>query len=111
MNKFVIGVLIIAILGSVGLFAFLNSRTTPPSQPPSPSPSPVLSETISPTNTSVMDLEVGGSSYTDEKGIFSFLYPNDYVLDTQDPNHIRIYKRNDTQRPQSEMSDGALIVF
>lgn len=86
---------------------------------PSPSPypslsadsSPTQSVTTSPTNSASVDLGAGGSSYLDEKGVYSVLYPNDYTLDTQDPKHIRIYKRAESQRPQGEISDGVLMVF
>ena len=57
------------------------------------------------------DLRIGGSSYMDPEGVFTLLYPNDYTLDTQDSVHPRIYKQGEQQRPQSEMSDGIMIVF
>jgi hypothetical protein len=63
------------------------------------------------TDTITDTLLAGGSSYLDPKGVYTFLYPNEYTLDIQDPVHIRVYKRGVTQRPQSEMSDGALVVF
>jgi hypothetical protein len=64
-----------------------------------------------PESEKVSELQAGGSSYADPAGDYSFLYPNDYTLDTKDPVHIRVYVRGDMQRPQSEMSDGVLIVF
>ena len=63
------------------------------------------------TNPFVDTLKAGGSSYSDPDNRYSFLYPNDYILDTKDPKYIRIYKRGETERPQSEMTDGALMVF
>lgn len=62
-------------------------------------------------STSPVDVGSGAKKYTDDKDVYSFLYPVDYILDTNDPQHIRVYKTGETQRPQSEMSDGALIVF
>lgn len=73
-------------------------------EPPSSSSTPV-------SNPQIDILMAGGSSYLDPQGLYSFLYPNDYVLDTNDPKHPRIYKRGETQRPQGEMSDGILVVF
>lgn len=51
------------------------------------------------------------STYLDPNGVFSFTYPEDFTLDTQDPVHPRVFKQGEQQRPQSEMSDGALVVF
>jgi hypothetical protein len=109
MSKILLSVLVVVIIGGIGLFAFSSQKKANPSSSSAPSPS--FPQRISPTNTSPIDLGAGGNSYLDEKGVFSILYPNDYVLDSQDPQHIRIYKRGVTQRPQSEMSDGVLIVF
>ncbi len=74
---------------------------------------PVTSIAVSPTYTPTPQKDLGssGSSYLDSKGVYSVLYPNDYVLDAQDLDHVRIYKTGNTERPQSEMSDGALVVF
>lgn len=105
MNKKLLVVLVIVVIGVASIFLLSNQKKETPSS------SITTSQNPSPTNTSSIDLGAGGSSYLDETGIYSFLYPNDYVLDTQDPKHIRIYKRGETQRPQSEMSDGALMVF
>jgi hypothetical protein len=57
------------------------------------------------------NLGLGGNSYLDPNGIFSFLYPNDYQLDTSDPIHPRIYKHGETQSEGTEIYDGVLIVF
>lgn len=56
-------------------------------------------------------LLMGGSSYTHPQGLYTFLYPNDYVLDTQDSQYIRVYKQGATQRGQTEMYDGVIVVF
>jgi hypothetical protein len=57
-------------------------------------------------------LAIGGSSYRDPKGVFVFLYPNEYSLDSQNNGqYTRIFKRGEMQRPQSEMSDGVMMVF
>lgn len=80
------------------------------------------SKPVSPTTTSVIPtpeatslvdiLKAGGSSYSHPSGAYSFLYPSEYVIDSQDNDHyIRIIKRGASQRPQSEISDGVLIVF
>lgn len=56
-------------------------------------------------------LSTSNNSFTDPNEIFSVLYPPDYELDTSDPAHPRIVKRGETQRSQTELYDGALIVF
>jgi hypothetical protein len=57
------------------------------------------------------DLKVGGSSFSDPQGVFVLLYPADYILDTKDKQHVRIYKTGATQKGQTEMYDGVIIVF
>jgi hypothetical protein len=70
-----------------------------------------------PTNTpsGVMNndsMAAGGSSHLDTKGVYSILYPNDYAIDTQDNGrYTRIFKRGATQKGQTEMYDGVIIVF
>jgi hypothetical protein len=56
-------------------------------------------------------LRANGSSFSDANGLYSFWYPNDYQLDTSDPAHPRVYKQGPTQTGQTEMYDGALVVF
>jgi hypothetical protein len=104
MNKLKLGILALILIGSAGFFILTSQKET------IPTPSPVP-PSLSPTASAQLDLGRGGNSYRDPNNIFTFLYPNDYTLDTQDPLHIRIYKRGETQRPQSEMSNGALLVF
>jgi hypothetical protein len=104
MNKLFFEILAVIVIGIVGFIMLNNQKGSVPTQTP-PTPK------ASPTNKAQIDLGSSGSSYRDQNNIFTVLYPNDYVLDTQDPLHIRIYKRGDTQRPQSEMSDGVLMVF
>lgn len=63
-------------------------------------------------NAELAALREGGSSYLDPEGLYSFLYPKDATLDSQENGkYIRIIKRGPSQRPQSEMSDGILVVF
>ncbi len=102
-----LGILSLVLIGVACWLIFSNilEKTSTSQQTTTPSP------LAPPNEPSQIDLGASGSSYLDEKGIFSILYPNDYTLDTQDIKHIRIYKRGVTQRPQSEMSDGVLIVF
>lgn len=93
-------------------------------QTPSVISTPVVTPTIT-TNTTVTvtptpqatskgvaDLRQGGSSYSDKQGVFVFLYPNDYTLDEQNNGkQVRIYKQGPTQKGQTEMYDGVIIVF
>jgi len=46
------------------------------------------------SDSSVIQLQANQYSYP--QGMYSFTYPDDYTLDTQDLEHIRIYKKNDT---------------
>lgn len=103
MSKVLFIIVAIVLIGGVSLF-FLSLQKENVSQS-------TPTQDISPTSISQTDLGSGGNSYLDKNGVFSIRYPDDYTLDTQDPMHVRVYKRNETQRPQSEMSDGVLIIF
>lgn len=57
-------------------------------------------------------LKAGGSSYSNPQGVYVFLYPNDYTLDSQNNDvHVRISKRGATQQGQTEIYDGVIMVF
>lgn len=103
MNIFIIGVFVILLISAT--FFIKNNQKSSVS-----TPLPIIS-TLSPTSTIETDLESIGNIYRDQNDRFTFVYPKDYILDTQDPLHTRIYKRAETQRSQSEISDGALMVF
>ncbi|HVT01350.1 MAG TPA: hypothetical protein VHE53_03920 [Patescibacteria group bacterium] len=107
MKKIGLIIIVVIVLASVYLLFGGNKMNI---QSPS-----VNTTTVSPTNIQPTidnsDLKAGESSYSDPQATYTFLYPSDYKLDTTDPKHIRIYKRNESQRPQSEMTNGALIVF
>lgn len=75
-------------------------------------PSPIPQDSPLAVSSDVAALRVSGSSYLDPNGVYSFLYPGDYTLDSQENGrYIRVTKRAETSRPQSELSDGALVVF
>lgn len=89
------------------------------------------STTVNPTSSPIADLETlpeavpdssaspetdallaGGSTYLDPQGLYQFLYPADYSIDHEGGDqYTRLIKRAETQRPQSELTDGVLIVF
>lgn len=102
MNKLVIGAVVILLFVSAVFFVKNNQKNTLSTPVP-------ITPSVSPTSTT--DVELIGNIYRDPNDRFTFVYPDDYTLDTQDPLHTRIYKVGETQRPQSEMSDGALMVF
>ena len=57
-------------------------------------------------------LQAGGSSYNDPQGVFGFLYPNEYAIDHQEGDkYTRISKKGATQKGQTEMYDGVIVVF
>jgi hypothetical protein len=88
-----------------------NESTQQPINSPSSSPSNSPS-TLSPDSKMVNDLQMGGSSYSDPQGVYQFLYPSEYKIDSENNGqHTRIYKTGPTQRGQTEMYDGVIIVF
>lgn len=111
MNKSLLIAGAVVVLGIVGYVVYQRSQTI------SPTPEMVMENESSDTTPFISstpdtsELEAGGSSFSDPAGTFTFLYPSEYELHTDDPQHIRISKRGETQRAQSEMSDGVLVVF
>ena len=107
-----IGILII--VGVIGYFLLsLKGTSAPLAETPlrETTPSPVAGLDRE-TNSEVDALRAGGSSHLDSQWVYSFLYPADYQLDSGNgDNYTRISKRAVTSRPQSEISDGVLLVF
>ena len=103
---------IILLLVGVGIVAYLLSQKSQnPGESIKPTPQLASDGEFIEDPPNLDELKAGGSSYLDPQGIYNFLYPNDFILDTSDSQHIRIYKRGETPRPQSEISDGILMVF
>lgn len=103
--------LAILIFGGTVLYTSWNKKqaetlvTQPVFMTPTPQSSPVAE-----TPASVAPSPIS-NNYTDSQNLYSFSYPEGYTLDTQDIAHPRLFKRGQTQRSQSEISDGVLIVF
>src|SRR5690348_14082570 len=110
-NPLTLALLVVAILAvSVYLYTNKQGGVSDVSQIPGASLNGE-EEPLATSNPTTDTLRVGGSSYSDPAGLYTLLYPNDFTLDTSDPAHPRVFKRGPSQRPQSEMSDGALVVF
>lgn len=72
---------------------------------------PAASEFIS-SKPDTTTLKADGTSYIDTKGVFTFFFPNDYTVDSQNNDqYTRISKRGPTQKGQTEMYDGVIVVF
>ena len=107
----IVGILIIGVVSDFLLSQKEPSPTIFDSTEPSGSPSLLTVEptvTLAPGGT---EPATSGTQFQAPEGRYSFKYPSVFTLDTSDAEHIRIYKRGATQRDQSELSDGALIVF
>lgn len=105
MNKVFAGIAIVILVG-IGVYAKgMKTKNSPLSS----SPSPV---TRSIDSAYVDSLKQGGSSYSDPNGVYVFLYPNEYKLDTQNNGQVvRIYKTGPTQKGQTEIYDGVIMTF
>lgn len=102
--KVLIVIIVAVIILAGGSYLFLSQKIS--------SPSSTGTNVISPLPTSdISDLQQGGSSYKDSQNVYTFLYPSNYTLDESDKQHIRIYKKGATQKGQTEMYDGVLMVF
>lgn len=77
-----------------------------------PTTQPAAAEPFITSSPSTDALRVGGSSYLDSEGVYTFLYPSNYALDNQEEGkYTRISKRGATQRGQTEIYDGVIVVF
>ena len=109
MKKTILIILLIAIVGAI-VYIYRNS---PDSIPLNNSDDVNKSQdNVESIPTVAADgLKIGGSSYGDDNGLYSFLYPSEYTIDESDTKHIRIYKTGPTQTGQTEMYDGVIVVF
>lgn len=112
MGKVVIVVLLIVVIAA-GYFIYTKSI-----RPNIATDITNIIPTNSPDSVPVIDeaqveaLKKGGLSYSDKKGIFTFLYPLGYTIDEMNGGEIiRIYKKGDTQQGQTEMYDGVIVTF
>lgn len=102
--------LLLIIIASLGYY-YSSKQNLSTSLPAAPTPTPNIEQFIqSQPDTSV--LKAGGASYTDPQSVYTFLYPNEYAIDHQDGGEItRISKKGATQKGQTEMYDGVIMVF
>ncbi len=109
------GIVILLILGFAVVLKIKNGRTAVPptsNEELTQVPEQTLPTEVTVTVSAADDLRQGGSSYLDPNGVYSFLYPNDFKFDTQNNGQVvRVYKQGPTQRGQTEMYDGAIVVF
>lgn len=116
--------LIVLVCIGIGLwYSSLQKPTPPVAQTESPAPTTAEATQSGTTQVFGVDqfiqaspdnayLKAGGSSYSDPQGVFGFLYPNEYVIDHNDGDvYTRISKKGATQKGQTEMYDGIIVVF
>lgn len=105
----IIGIFVVA----TGVYLVYTKSITPkPLSEIIPVVSPTKSVEVQGDLATTDKLKQGGSSYMDKGGVYSFLYPSDYLLDQQpDGLHTRISKKGATQKGQTEMYDGVIMVF
>lgn len=105
-------IIIVGIIVLLVVAGLLYRRTQPQNEPTLPSTSSSTSMSTGTPTPDTSALQAGGSSYADPKGVYTFLYPNDYKLDMQNNGqYTRIYKTGATQKGQTEMYDGVIMVF
>jgi multidrug resistance efflux pump len=114
MKNTLIVVVIVIIAIAAGAYIYTNKTSAPPAQS-TQTQNQIITQTPSGTAAEVPvandQLLAGGNSYLDKNNIFSILYPTDYVQDMDGENVTRFYKRGDSQRPQSEMTDGVIVTI
>lgn len=103
---------LVILIGIATLVWFLNRPDNRPLLTANPTPALLPKSTLIADQVEVDKLNRGGSSYSDSKGVYSVLYPNDYTIDDMNGGEIvRIYKQGPTQTGQTEMYDGAIMNF
>lgn len=112
MKKYIF-ILVLTLIGSLVITYGITQKLRSTRMTPTTSniATQVPTEQFFPSTIDTNELKIGGSSYSDPSGVFTLLYPSDYRLDTSDPLHPRIVKIGATQRGQTEIYDGVLIVF
>lgn len=112
MKTFITGLIIVLVLGiSAWYFLARQNNPSPSSTTPSETVSSDMPQTTQPAGDSqLLDLlRAGGSSYLDPEGVYTILYPSEYVIDSPADGHTRIYKQGATQTGQTEIYDGVII--
>lgn len=106
------GVVSAIVVGAIAVYLFMPLEATVPTMIETPSMAQSNPATAALTsNPDTTQLRATGTKYQDPQNRYFFYYPTDYQLDTQDPELIRLVKRGTTQQGQTELYDGALIVF
>lgn len=105
---------VVAVIVIVGLAYVFVSRQNKAPLPMAVTPADTTSQ-IEPfltTKPDVASLQAGGNSYKETRGVYVLLYPNDYAQDSQDGDkYVRLVKRGATQKGQTEMYDGVIVVL
>ena len=117
-----IALLVVAVVPTIYLKSFVNKPAPTTSATPSPASnqtslttSEISESQVAPIvldiDQKLLDqLKAGGSSYADQKGIYTILYPSEYKQDSQNNGqYTRIFKNGPTQKGQTEMYDGVII--
>lgn len=101
---------IVSIIVIVGVVFYIFSWQKIPDSPAAPETT-VTPPSAEPIASDPINLKLGGSSYLDPESRFNFIYPNDYKLDIQNNQYVRIAKTGATQKGQTELYDGVIMVF
>lgn len=103
---------LIAIVGVILLVLILAYSFLSKNKPLTALPSSSPTSSLQADPSKVDELKQGGSSYSDPNGVYVFLYPSEYKLDTQNNGEVvRIYKVGPTQKGQTEIYDGVVMTF
>lgn len=87
-----LGVLVLAVLGLIGVFVY-GKYISKPSSSPTPQPSPISSSTPTP------DVTADWETYTDPNGKYLFKYPNDWDISLSIPNKMIAIAPQDRFKP------------
>jgi len=108
MKNILIALIFIGVV-TMGIYYFSSPNTTASPEITDNIPSQNVME---PNTTEDLEVQIVGTKYADPNGVFTIVYPDDYVQDEQgEGQYIRIYKRGESERSQSEITDGVVMVF
>lgn len=109
-RSFIIGGMVVLLILAVCIY--LLRLNNPKSDMDEQVASPSVSPSTTTESSGSAELLAGGNSYLDKKDIYTILYPNDFKMDTQNNGeHVRFYKQGPTQKGQTEMYDGVMMVI
>ncbi len=109
MKKKILILVVLALLVGYGAYYVSQQRTSVNAPTTSDMTTPAAKKSDAQLEN---EIKAGGNSYSDPRGVFTVLYPNDWQMDIDNNEQfVRFYKTGATQHGQTEMYDGIIVVI